>query len=92
MRPHNPVQRRGFPWLIRIDTITHMGMGRYSIVLFRDGGEGSGIEAVLDSDNHRDAARSLYRQAVVQHPNRLVMLCDRAHVLARSDRSKKTPR
>jgi hypothetical protein len=92
VRPRNRVHAGVFPWLIRIDTIAHMGMGRYSIVLFRDGGEGSGIEAVLDSDNHRDAARSLYRQAVAQHPNRLVMLCDRARVLARSDRSKKTPR
>jgi hypothetical protein len=66
--------------------------GRYTIVLFRDGGEGAGIECVLDNDDHRDAARALYRQAVVQHPGQLVMLCDRAHVLARSDRSKKTPR
>ena len=52
--------------------------GRYSIVLFRDGGEGSGIEAVLDSDDLVDTARGLYQRAIMKLPGRLVMLCDRA--------------
>jgi hypothetical protein len=60
--------------------------GRYSIVLFRDGGEGCGIETVVDSDDLIDKARALYQRALVKHPGRLVMLCDHAHVLARSDR------
>ena len=55
--------------------------GRYSIVLFRDGGE-----AVLDSDDLVDTARGLYQRAIMKLPGRLVMLCDGAHVLARSDR------
>jgi hypothetical protein len=32
--------------------------GRYSIVLFRDGGEVSGIEVMIDSDNRVDVARA----------------------------------
>jgi hypothetical protein len=60
--------------------------GRYSIVLFRDGGEGSGIEAVLDSDDLVDTARGLHQRAIMKLPGRLVMLCDGAHVLVRSDR------
>jgi hypothetical protein len=66
--------------------------GRYSIVLFRDGGEGSGIEAVLDSDDLVDTARGLYQRAIMKLPGRLVMLCDRAYVLARSDRPDTMPR
>jgi hypothetical protein len=44
--------------------------GRYSIVLFRDGGEGCGIEAVIDSDDLIDKARALYQRALVKHPGR----------------------
>ena len=66
--------------------------GRYSIVLFRDGGEGSGIEAVLDSDDLVETARGLYQRAIMKLPGRLVMLCDGAHVLARSDRPDTMPR
>jgi hypothetical protein len=59
---------------------------KYSIVLFRDGGEGAGIERTLA--RHADIAvgRELYRAHVKDNPGRLVMLCDRARVLARSDR------
>ena len=32
-------------------------LGRYSIMPFRDGGEGSGIEVMIDSDDRLDAAR-----------------------------------
>ena len=31
-------------------------------------------------------SRKLYRTIAKEHPDRVVMLCDRAHVLARSDR------
>jgi hypothetical protein len=63
--------------------------GRYTIVLFRYGGEGGGVESVLDSDDRLDAARALYRRVVIKYPGRLVMLCDRARVLVRSDRRKR---
>ena len=62
--------------------------GRYSIMLFRDGGEGSGIEV---SDDRLDAARALYEREIMKRPGRLVMLCDRARVLARSDRPETMP-
>jgi hypothetical protein len=46
-----------------IGTIAKMGTrGRYSIMLFRDGGEGSGIEVMIDSDDRLDAARALYER------------------------------
>jgi hypothetical protein len=61
-----------------------MGLaGKYTIELFMPGGEGKGIEAALDSDDRLDTARALYRRAIMKHPGRLVMLCDRAQVLAR---------
>ena len=64
-----------------------MGLsGKFTIELFGPAGEGGGIEAVLDSDDLIDAAHALYQRAIMKHPGRLVMLCDRAHVLARSDR------
>ena len=59
--------------------------GRYSIVLLRDGGEGSGIEVMIDSDDRLDVARSLYEREIMKRPGRLLMLCDRSHMLARSD-------
>jgi hypothetical protein len=60
-----------------------MGLaGRYRIELC---GEGGGVDAVIDSDDRLDAARSLYSRAVMNNPRRLVMLYDRARVLARSD-------
>jgi hypothetical protein len=37
-------------------------------------------------------ARAIYRGRVEQCPGRLVMLCDRARVLARSDRPETMPR
>ena len=58
-----------------------MGLaGRYRIEI-----SGEGIVAVVDSDDRLDVARSLYWHAVMNHPNRLVMLCDRDRVIARSD-------
>jgi hypothetical protein len=64
-----------------------MGLsGRYTIELFKPGGAGAGLECVLDSDDRLEVARALYWRTVTEHPGRLVMLCDRARVLARSDR------
>ncbi len=65
--------------------------GKYSIELFRYGGEGAGIEAVLTRHDSLAAARALYRAAILNHPDRLVMLCDKARVLARSDRPETMP-
>jgi hypothetical protein len=47
--------------------------------------------AVVDSDDRLDVAPSLYWHAVMNHPNRLVMLCDRASVIARSDQPETMP-
>ena len=70
-----------------------MGLaGRYTIELFEIGGEGAGLECVLDSDDRLDTARALYQRALIKYRGRLVMLCDRASVLARSDRSDTMPR
>jgi hypothetical protein len=65
--------------------------GKYSIDLFRVGGEGAGIEGVLACHDSLAVARSLYKAAVLKHPDRLVILCDRARVLARSDRPETMP-
>ncbi len=42
--------------------------------------------SVLVRHDSLAVARALYKAAVLNHPDRLVMLCDRARVLARSDR------
>ena len=64
-----------------------MGLaGRYRIEISSEG-----IVAVVDSDDLLDVARSLYWHAVMNHPNRLVILCDRACVIARSDQPETMP-
>jgi hypothetical protein len=63
-------------------------IARYSIELFKQGGEG--IEQVLGRHGDIQAARSIYRISVEQYPGRLIMLCDGAQVLARSDRPNAT--
>jgi hypothetical protein len=59
-------------------------MARYSIELFKQGGQG--IEQILDRHADIKGARSIYQTCVKQYPGRLIMLCDGARVLARSDR------
>ena len=59
-------------------------IARYSIELFKPGGEG--IEAVLDRHADLKTARSIYRKCVEKYPGRLVMLCDGAQIIAQSDR------
>ncbi len=66
--------------------------GKYSIELFREGGEGAGIEKVLVRHNSLATSRALYKAAVLNHPDGLLMLCDRARVLARSDRPETMPK
>ncbi len=46
----------------------------------------AGPEEVLDRHDNLTVARAIYRGRVEQHSQRVVLLCDRARVLARSDR------
>jgi hypothetical protein len=71
--------------------LAEVNEGKYSIELFRMGGEGKGPERVLDRDDNLSIARAVYRGRVEQYPGRLIMLCDRARVLARSDRPETLP-
>ena len=59
-------------------------IARYSIELFKQGGEG--IEQVIDRHADIKVARSIYQTSVKRYPGRLIMLCDGARVLARSVR------
>ena len=59
-------------------------IARYSIELFRR--EGEGIEQVIDRHADIKVARSIYQTSVKRYPGRLIMLCDGARVLARSER------
>jgi len=60
---------------------------RYWVVLFNSGGESAGVERELARDPLLELARAKYNESVATYPDRLVMLCDRATVLARSDRN-----
>jgi hypothetical protein len=53
---------------------------------FQAGGEGAGIEEILNRHADLKTARSIYQTCVEQYPRRLIMLCDGTRVLARSDR------
>jgi hypothetical protein len=64
----------------------HSIQGKYSVELFRVGGEGKGIEAILCRRDDLTTARALYRTAAFTYPQRVVLLCDKARVLARNDR------
>ena len=46
---------------------------------------------MIDGDDRLDLARWLYEREIIKHPGRLLMLCDRALVLARSDRPDTLP-
>ena len=73
---------RLYGWIPAMPT----NIAKYSIELFKPGGEGAGIEEILDRHADLKVARSIYRASVEKFPGRLVMLCDGAQVLARSDR------
>ena len=53
--------------------------GKYSVELFKEGGEGAGQEEIIDRHDNLTVARAIYRGRVSQYPGRLVMLCDRSH-------------
>ena len=63
---------------------------KYSVELFKEGGEGAGQEEITDRHDNLTVARAIYRGRVQQYPGRLVMLCDRARILA-SDRPETRP-
>jgi hypothetical protein len=65
--------------------------GKYSIELFRDGVEGAGIEKILVRHDSLTVARALYKVAALNCSERLIMLCDKARVLVRSDRPETMP-
>jgi len=48
--------------------------GKYSVELFREGGEDAGIEATLARHDDLATARALYRWHTLNNPGRLVML------------------
>ena len=74
-------KRLGGPYRVSMPT----DIARYSIELFKPGGEGAGIEEILDRHADLKIARSIYRTRVEEYPGRLIMLCDHVRVLARSD-------
>ena len=49
-------------------------------------GFAAGVEDVITSDDNLTQANELYWHFVAVNPGRVVLLCDRACVLARSDR------
>jgi hypothetical protein len=65
--------------------------GKYSVELFKEGGESAGQEEIVDHHNNLTVARAIYRGRVSQYPGRLVRLRERARVLARSDRPETMP-
>jgi hypothetical protein len=58
----------------------------YVVELFRGENAASGIEAVLGQESNLKTALVLYNLMVAHYPGRLIMLCNGARVLARSDR------
>jgi len=66
---------------------------RYSINLFFEGGEGAGIERMLDQYLNLTIARAVFKAKIKEYLGRLIMLCDQdAKVLARSDRLETIPK
>jgi hypothetical protein len=65
--------------------------GKYTIELFRDGGERAGVERVLVQHHNLATSRALYKAAVKNNPERLVILCDRSRILERSDQPETAP-
>ncbi len=57
--------------------------GRYTIELFKPFGERTkAVEAMLDCDDRLDHARAFTGARSLKRLVKLIMLCDRAHVLA----------
>jgi hypothetical protein len=60
---------------------------RYWVALFNEAGERAGVERELARCSQHEEAHLKYKEYAEAYSNRLVMLCDRATVLARSDRT-----
>jgi hypothetical protein len=69
-----------------LHTVMMGDLKQYTVWLFKSCGESAGIESVIFTHDKLRTARQLYRQAINELPDRLIMLCDRSIVLARSDR------
>jgi hypothetical protein len=65
--------------------------GKYTIELFRDGGERAGIERVLVQHHSLATSRALYKAAIKNNPERLLILREGARILERSDQPQTTP-
>ena len=60
---------------------------RYWIAFVQGRCESAGVERELAREHVLNIAQSKYKQSAAMYPNGIVMLCDRATVLARSDRN-----
>jgi hypothetical protein len=65
--------------------------GKYTVELFRDGGEHAGIEHVLVQHHSLATSRALYKAAVKNNPERLVILRDRSRILEGGDQPETPP-
>jgi hypothetical protein len=65
--------------------------GKYTIELCAPGGPSAGVDGTIASDDDLTTARQLYRRAAADHLDRVVLLCDRTRILARSDRPDAMP-
>jgi hypothetical protein len=63
---------------------------KYTIELFRGGGERASIERVLVQHHNLATSRALYKAAVKNNPERLVILRDSSRILERSDQPETT--
>jgi hypothetical protein len=62
-------------------------MERYWVALFNEGGERAGVQCELARCSLPEEAYLKYEEYAEAYPNRLVMLIDRATIIARSDRT-----
>ena len=53
-----------------------MSEGKYSVELFKEGGEGAGQEEIIDRYDNLTVARAIYRGRVAQYSGRPIMLRD----------------
>jgi hypothetical protein len=68
-----------------------MTASKYSIELCGECGPDARIEGVITSEDDLTKAPALYRLAIAHNPDRVILLCDRARILARSDRPDTMP-
>lgn len=59
---------------------------QYTIELYRPGGLSAGVEDVMPCGGDPKGALAFYRLAVAFNRSRLIVLCERGRILARSDR------